>query len=134
MEKLIRFGISIEKGLSDKFDRFIKEQNYTNRSEAIRDLIRDVFVKEAWKRNKNVSGAITMIYDHHQRSLVEKLIDIQHDYSKYIVSSQHVHLSHHDCLEVIVAKGNSKDIQELSDKLKSVKGVKHVSLAMTALS
>jgi CopG family nickel-responsive transcriptional regulator len=133
MKKLIRFGISIEESLSSKFDRFIKEKNYTNRSEAIRDLIRETFVKEAWKKNRIVSGAITMIYDHHQRMLVEKLIDVQHNYSKLIVSSQHVHLNRYDCLEIVVVKGASKKIQNLSDKLKSIKGVKHVSLAMTSV-
>ncbi|MFH1655736.1 MAG: nickel-responsive transcriptional regulator NikR [Candidatus Omnitrophota bacterium] len=134
MADLTRFGISIEKDLSDKFDKFIKDKNYTNRSEAIRDLVRDAFVKEAWKKNKNVSGAITMIYNHHQRTLVEKLISIQHDHSQCIVSSQHVHLNHHDCLEVVVVKGISREIQKLSDKLNSIKGVKHVSLAMASAS
>jgi CopG family nickel-responsive transcriptional regulator len=134
MADLIRFGISIEKELSDKFDRFIKEKNYTNRSEAIRDLIRDTFVKEAWRQNKNVSGAITMVYDHHQRELVDKIIDMQHDFSRFIISSQHVHLNHHDCLEVVVVKGVSKEIQKLADRLKSIKGVKNVNLAIAAAS
>ena len=132
MKKLIRFGISIEKSLSDKFDKFIKEEKYTNRSEAIRDLIRGTFVKEDWKRNKNVSGAITMIYNHHHRALVDRLLDIQHDYFKLIVSSQHVHLSHHDCLEIVVVKGASREIQRLANRLKSIKGVEHVSLAMAS--
>jgi len=134
MAKLIRFGISIEKDLSDKFDKFIQEKNYTNRSEAIRDLIRETFVKESWKKNKNVSGAITMIYSHHHRALVDKLLDIQHDYYGIIISSQHIHLSHHDCLEVVAVKGNSRVIQSLADKLKSMKGVQHVSLAITGAS
>ncbi len=134
MAELIRFGISIEKELSDKFDRFIRAKNYTNRSEAIRDLIRNNFVKEAWKQNKNVSGAITMVYDHHQRELVDKIIDIQHDFSKFIISSQHVHLNQHDCLEIVVVKGSSGEIQKLADRLKCIKGVKHVSLAMTQAS
>lgn len=134
MADLIRFGISIEKELSDKFDRFIKEKNYTNRSEAIRDLIRDTFVKEAWRQNKNVSGAISMVYDHHQRELVDKVIDIQHDFSRFIISSQHVHLNHHDCLEVVVVKGVSQEIQKLADRLKSIKGVKNVNLAVAAAS
>lgn len=134
MADLIRFGISIEKGLSDKFDRFIKEKKYTNRSEAIRDLIRGIFVKEAWKQNKNVSGAITMVYDHHKRDLLDKITDIQHDFSRFIISSQHVHLNHHDCLEIVVVKGASGEIQKLADRLKCIKGVKHVSLAMTQAS
>jgi CopG family nickel-responsive transcriptional regulator len=134
MADLIRFGISIEKDLSDKFDKFIQDKKYTNRSEAIRDLIRETFVKEAWKKNKNVAGAITIIYNHHHRALVDKLLDIQHDYSGIIISSQHIHLSHHDCLEVVAVKGSSREIQTLADKLKSIKGVQHVSLAMTGSS
>ena len=134
MADLIRFGISIEKDLSDKFDRFIREKKYTNRSEAIRDLIRDIFVKESWRQNKNVSGAITMVYNHHKRDLLDKIIDIQHDFSRFIISSQHVHLSHHGCLEVVVVKGASGEIQKLADRLKCIKGVKHVSLAMTQAS
>jgi len=131
MPKVFRFGISLEKGLLDKFDRLIREKNYTNRSEAFRDLIREDLVKAEWKKNKEIVGAITLIYDHHKRELVNKLMDIQHDFGDSIISSQHIHLDHDNCLEIIAVKGSSKEAQKLSDSLKSVKGVKHGTLSLS---
>jgi CopG family nickel-responsive transcriptional regulator len=131
MSKLFRFGISLEKDLLDKFDRLIREKNYTNRSEAFRDLIREDLVKAEWKKNKEIVGAITLIYDHHKRELVNKLMDIQHDFGDSIISSQHIHLDHNNCLEIIAVKGSSKEAQKLSDSLKSVKGVKHGALSLS---
>ncbi len=131
MNKLFRFGISLEKDLLDKFDRLIREKNYTNRSEAFRDLIREDLVKAEWKKNKEIVGAITLIYDHHKRELVNKLMDIQHDFGGIIISSQHIHLDHNNCLEIIAVKGSSKEAQKLSDNLKSVKGVKHGTLSLS---
>ncbi|MCK9431994.1 MAG: nickel-responsive transcriptional regulator NikR [Candidatus Omnitrophica bacterium] len=129
---LVRFGVSIEKGLLSKFDRFIKERKYTNRSEAFRDLVRRELVSEQWQGNAEVSGAITLVYDHHKRELVNKLMDIQHDFGKLIISSQHIHLDHDNCLEIIAVKGESRQAQKLADSLNSVKGVKHATLSMSA--
>ncbi|MCK4338829.1 MAG: nickel-responsive transcriptional regulator NikR [Candidatus Cloacimonetes bacterium] len=92
MSDLIRFGFSLGKGLLKKFDKHIKKENYTNRSNAIADLIRDKLIKQEWAEDKEVAGAIIMVFDHHQRDLVNNLANIQHDYHKYIISSQHVHL------------------------------------------
>ena len=131
MPDLSRFGISLETDLLNKFDRLIKEKNYTNRSEAFRDLIREDLVKAEWKKNKEIVGAITLIYDHHKRELVNKLMDIQHDFGSMIISSQHIHLDHSNCLEIIAVKGSSKEAQKLSNNLKSVKGVKHGTLSMS---
>ena len=131
MSKLFRFGISLEKDLLDKFDRLIREKNYTNRSEAFRDLIREDLVKAEWKKNKEIVGAITLIYDHHKRELVNKLMDIQHDFGDIIISSQHIHLDHNNCLEIIAVKGSSEEAQKLADSLKSVKGVKHGTLSLS---
>src|SRR4030042_1585872 len=131
MPKVVRFGISLEKNLLGKFDRLIREKNYTNRSEAFRDLIREDLVKAEWKKNKEIVGAITLIYDHHKRELVNKLMDIQHDFGELIISSQHVHLDHSNCLEIIAVKGSVKEAQKLADSLKSVKGVKHGTLSMS---
>ena len=131
MSKLFRFGISLDKGLLEKFDRLIKEKNYTNRSEAFRDLIRENLVKAEWKQNKEIVGAITLIYDHHKRELVNKLMDIQHDFGGIIISSQHIHLDHNNCLEIIAVKGSSEDAQKLADSLKSAKGVRHGTLSMS---
>jgi len=131
MPKVFRFGISLEKDLLDKFDRLIREKNYTNRSEAFRDLIREDLVKDEWKKNKEIVGAITLIYDHHKRELVNKLMDIQHDFGDIIISSQHIHLNHNNCLEIIAVKGSSKEAQKLADSLKSVKGVRHGTLNLS---
>ncbi|MBU4311766.1 MAG: nickel-responsive transcriptional regulator NikR [Candidatus Omnitrophica bacterium] len=133
MAGVIRFGISLEEHLLKDFDRLIKEKKYSNRSEAIRDLIRDSLVKEEWKKGKEVAGAISIVYDHHKRELMDVIVDIQHDYQDMIVASQHAHLDHHNCLEVIIVKGKSDKIKVLADKLRAVKGVKHGSLTLTTL-
>jgi len=132
MTELFRFGISLEKGLLDRFDRLIKEKNYTNRSEAIRDLIREKLVKKQWQEGKEIAGAITLIYDHHKRELLNKITDVQHDFQKAIISTQHIHLDHNNCLEIIAVKGSPQKAQALADTLKSVKGVKHVTLSMSS--
>jgi CopG family transcriptional regulator, nickel-responsive regulator len=130
MSKLVRFGVSLEEDLLVKFDRLIKQRKYTNRSEALRDLIREELIKKEWMENKVVTGAITLVYDHHTRELVTKVLDVQHDYHTCILSSQHIHLDHHNCFEIIVTKGKSKEIEELFQKLKSIKSVKHAGFMM----
>lgn len=129
---LIRFGVSIEKDLLEKFDRCIKDKKYTNRSEAFRDLIRQELVRKQWQGNDETAGAITLIYNHHKRELVNKLMDIQHDFGRIIISAQHIHLDHDNCLEIIAVKGNPRQAEKLADSLKSVKGVKHGALSMSA--
>jgi len=132
MTKVFRFGISLEKSLLDKFDQLIKEKNYANRSEAFRDLIRQELVGKEWQQGKEIAGAINLIYDHHKRELVNKLMDIQHNYQKVIISTQHIHLDHNNCLEIIAVKGTPREAQKLADTLKSVKGVKHGTLSMSS--
>jgi CopG family nickel-responsive transcriptional regulator len=128
---LIRFGVSIDGDLLVKFDRLIKEKKYTSRSEAFRDLIRKELVHEQWRGGREIAGAITLLYDHHKRELVNKLMDIQHDFGRVIISSQHIHLDHDNCLEVITVKGSPAQARKLADSLKSVKGVKHGTLSMS---
>jgi len=128
MEGLIRFGVSVQESLLKKFDKLIKERNYGNRSEAIRDLIRESFVEEEWILAKDIAGGISMVYDHHQRHLVNKLIDTQHKFHNLIISFQHIHLDHRNCLEFIVVKGKAVEVKKLYNILKSTKGVKHVGL------
>jgi len=131
MAKIFRFGISLDKELLDKFDRIIKAKNYSNRSEAFRDLIRQELVKKEWQENREVAGAINLIYDHHKRELLNKITEIQHQFQKLIISTQHIHLDHNNCLEIIAVRGNPKEVQKLSDTLTSVKGVKHGTLGMS---
>lgn len=128
---LFRFGISIERELLRKFDNLIKKKQYSCRSEALRDLIRQELVSREWQEGKEVAGAITLIYDHHKRELVSKLMDIEHDFGELIISSQHIHLDHSNCLEIIAVKGSPQEVQKLADCLKSVKGVKHGTLSMS---
>jgi CopG family nickel-responsive transcriptional regulator len=132
MANLFRFGISLEKKLLDEFDALIKRENYSNRSEAFRDLIRQELVKEEWRGAGEVVGAITLVYDHHKRELVNKLTDIQHDFQGMIISTQHIHLDHDNCLELIAVRGSPANISRLADTLKSAKGVKHGTLSMSS--
>jgi CopG family nickel-responsive transcriptional regulator len=132
MSELYRFGISLEKKLIDAFDKHIEKQNYKNRSEAIRDLIREELSKKRISEGGNVAGAVIMTYDHQKRELVTLLMDIQHKYQHLIISTQHVHLDHHNCLEIIAVKGNSADIETLASALRSHIGVMQVDLSVTA--
>lgn len=127
---LIRFGVSLDKPLLTRFDALINDEGYPSRSEAIRDLIRARFVEEEWNADAEVAGTITLIFDHHQRDLQARLTDVSHDYHHQIISSQHIHLDHDNCLEITVVKGTSGQIKELADKLKSTKGVKFGKLTI----
>ena len=131
MSELFRFGISLEKELLNKFDRLIREKNYTNRSEAFRDLIRQELVKKEWQEGKEVAGAITLIYNHRKRELINKVTDIQHHFQRVIISTQHIHLDDNNCLEVVAVKGSSREVQRLADTLKSIKGITHGTLSMS---
>ncbi|NTV25833.1 MAG: nickel-responsive transcriptional regulator NikR [Chlorobiaceae bacterium] len=132
MSDLYRFGISLDRELIEAFDRHIAEQRYQSRSEAIRDLIREELVTKKWTEGGIVAGAIVMTYDHHKRELVNKLLDIQHDFHDIIISTQHVHLDHGNCLEVIAVRGNASQVLELSTALKVLVGVKHLDLSISA--
>jgi CopG family transcriptional regulator, nickel-responsive regulator len=132
MSGLARFGVSVDKNLLKSLDVLMKEKGYTNRSEYIRDLARNDLVRKEWASGSEVVGAITLVYDHHQRELVNVLTDIQHDYHGIIVSGQHIHLDHHNCLEIIAVKGEAKKIEELANKMRAAKGVKHGALTVTS--
>lgn len=131
MTQLVRFGVSLDQDLLAEFDRLIERRNYTNRSEAIRDLIRDSLVGQQWDENKETVATITFVYDHHVPDLTGKLVHIQHDFQGHIMAGMHVHLDHHHCLEVLVARGKGAAIRKVADAILSVKGVKHGKLTMT---
>ncbi|MBP6919866.1 MAG: nickel-responsive transcriptional regulator NikR [Candidatus Omnitrophica bacterium] len=130
MSSLVRFGVSLEKSLLQQWDRLLGAKGYGNRSEALRDLIRAELVKDEWSSKEEVVGAITLVYDHHKRELVTTLTDLQHDFGGVIFASQHIHIDHHNCLEIIAVKGKPDKIQELSDKMRGTKGVKFGTLSM----
>jgi len=131
MAKIFRFGVSLDKDLLARFDRLIESKNYSNRSEAFRDLMRHELVEREWQEDKEVAGAITIIYDHHQRDILNKITDMQHDFQEAIISTQHIHLDHNNCLEIIAVKGSPRQVKKLADALKSIKGVKHGTLSMS---
>ena len=133
MEELTRIGVAIGSDLLARFDRFLTKQGYTNRSEALRDLMRDRLVTAAVEDpDAPVVGTVTLIYDHHSRLLPDKLMDLQHDHHDLIISTTHAHLDHHTCLEVVVVKGASKRVQKLADLLIGAPGVHHGRLVMTS--
>jgi len=132
MAGLFRFGVSLDKALLDRFDRYIRERNYSNRSEAFRDLIRQELIKKEWREGEDVAGAITLIYDHHRKDLLNKITDLQHDFQKVIISTQHIHLDHDNCLEIVAVRGKPEEVIRLADMLKSIKGVKHGTLSMSS--
>lgn len=131
MKELVRFGVSLDRDLLDRFDDLIARKGYTNRSEAIRDLIRDALVDHEWDVDEETIGTVTIVYDHHVRALTDKLTSIQHDFQHLIVSGMHVHLDHDHCLEVLVVRGKSSEIRRVADTLIGTKGVKHGKLATT---
>ena len=129
---ITRFGISLDADLLKHFDRLILKKGYPNRSEAIRDLIRNTLVQEEWEAgDKETIGTITIVYSHDRRELVDLLTDFQHRFYSSIISSMHVHLDEHNCLEVLVVRGKGTDIKEIADRLIGTKGVKHGRLTMT---
>lgn len=133
MSQLERFGISVDHRLLEEFDKRNKEMGYSNRSEAIRDLLRDCLVKrKQWaKDNVRVAATVNLIYDHHTSELTEKLNEIQHKHAALVVSSMHVHLNHNNCLEVVVLRGMGKDVKILAHELIAQKGVKHGKAIVT---
>lgn len=132
MGKVVRFGVSLEADLLKKFDHLIKSAGYKSRSEAFRTLIRERLVHEEWKDpEKETIGILGLVYSHDIRELTETLNNIQHQYIDTIVSSTHIHLDHHNCLEVIILKGKSRDIKAIAEKLLSTRSVKDGKLLQT---
>jgi CopG family nickel-responsive transcriptional regulator len=130
MSELVRFGISMDDRLLEKFDRLIEGKGYSNRSEAVRDLIRNALVDEQWARDdeEEMVGTVSLVYDHHTRELSDKLTERQHSHHRNIISALHVHLDAHNCLEVVVVKGKAREVRRLADELIGTKGVKHGKL------
>jgi CopG family nickel-responsive transcriptional regulator len=123
---VVRFGVSIDERLLERYDELIAEKAYVNRSEALRDLIRASLVDEQWSVGDEVAvGTVTLVYDHRTHDLADKLTDHQHVHHHEIVSTLHVHLDADHCLEVVVLRGVARDIQHIADELIGTKGVKH---------
>jgi len=130
--RLVRFGVSMDENLLQRFDTLISRKGYANRSEALRDLIRDHLVEEEWReKGREMVGTITMVYNHHTRGLSDSLTDLQHHFHDLVISTMHLHLDEDNCLEVLVVKGMVDKIKSVADKLISTRGVKHGKLTMT---
>jgi CopG family nickel-responsive transcriptional regulator len=133
MSKITRFGVSLNQELLKKFDSLNRKKGYKNRSEAIRDLIREELVVQEWGgEGQETVGVFSLVYDHHQSDLSQTLNSIQHKHLDVIVSSTHIHIDEHNCLEVIILKGSNKKIQKISSVLTSTRGVKHGKLIQTS--
>lgn len=129
MGDLARFTVSVEHELLERFDRQVERDGYPTRSKAIGDLMRDSLVRCEWEGGSEVAAAIVLVYDHHSSDLSGRLTRLQHDFCDVIVSTQHIHLDHDNCLEIVVVRGKPALVEELASKLKAVKGVKFSSLA-----
>lgn len=131
MTELSRTGVSLEQDLLNEFDQLIARRGYKNRSEAIRDLIREALLAQALDSNLPVVGTLTLIYDHHLPNLSQKLTETQHHAHDMVLAATHVHLDEVYCLEVIIMKGRSKEIRAMADSMLSLRGVKHGKLVLT---
>lgn len=133
--ELQRFGVSLEPELLERFDAVLEEQGYASRSAALRDLIRGHLVERETLRGEETQfGTLTLVYDHHQRALSERLADLQHDHHSTVISTLHVHIDHDHCLEVIAMKGPGRLLQEMTDRLLSLEGVLHGRLTLTQVT
>jgi len=133
MGRLVRFGVAMDEDLLGRFDELVARRGTgANRSEAVRDLVRDTLVDEQWEApDEEIVGTVTMVFDHHANDLAEKLDSLQHAHHDKVISSMHVHLDAHNCLEVIVVRGASGEIRTIAEALLGTKGVKHGKLVTT---
>ena len=128
--KVERITISVEASLLAQFESYLSSNGYPTRSEAMKSLMRQALIEQEWQQGTDVAGTISLVYDHHKHGTMEKLVDVQHDFGEVIVCSQHVHLDHHNCMEVLVVRGRAADIRNILTKLKAGKGIKHSALMM----
>ena len=132
MERLTRFGVSLDEDLLRKFDAVIEEEGYASRSEALRDLIREKLVgSECDNPDEKVVGTITMLFNHDVPGLVEQMLEMQHHSEAQVTATTHIHLDNHLCVEVVIVRGKARDVRELSDTIKALKGVEYGKLVMT---
>ena len=130
---VVRFSISVPRSLARQLDQMTREKSYDNRSLAVADMIRAHLVEHRQNfGDQEIAGTITLVYDHHKQHVQATLTDIQHDHHEIIISSLHVHLDHHNCLEVLAVRGKAGVIKRIADELIAAKGVKHGKLTVTS--
>lgn len=128
-----RFGVSLDEQVLGELDDLVTKHQFPNRSQAIRYLIKSHLIADNWEENRDVAGTVTLLYDHHKRDISGQSNDIQHEHHHLVLSMQHIHLDHNNCLETITLKGRASELIDLSDKLIGMKGVKHGKLVMSSL-
>ncbi|MEJ2076732.1 MAG: nickel-responsive transcriptional regulator NikR [Acidobacteriota bacterium] len=133
MSDVVRLSFSIEQSLVSRLEQLMAEAGYRNRSEFIRDMIRDRIVESEWRSNENVVGTVTLLYDHHVRGLTEKLTNLQHQFQGAVLANTHVHLDHHTCIEAILVQGDAETIRNVVGLLQQQKGVLRASLSLASL-
>ena len=132
MKQLARLSFSIEKPLLEQLEKLLKESKYSNRSEFIRDMIRQQLVGREWEKDREALGTVTLLYNHHRHKLSEKLTELQHHHHQNILVSTHLHLDKHLCAEVLLVKGRARRIRKLLDLLRRQKGVLHATLSLSS--
>ncbi len=132
-DKIVRFSVSLEQTLFDYIENDVLKNGYASRSEFIRDLIRQKKIEKKWENETECLGVLTILYDHHHNELADKMVEIQHGHLLNVSCTLHMHVTHHDCLEVIVIKGSPREIEKIAAQISGLKGVKHAQLAKTAI-
>ncbi|MBF0360342.1 MAG: nickel-responsive transcriptional regulator NikR [Oligoflexia bacterium] len=133
MSKLVRFSVCLDKNLVEEFDQHIESKNYSNRSDAFRDLMRKAIIEKSLNKDVKTAGTIIISYDHHKRELLNKLVNVEHDYEDVIISTQHIHINHDSCMEMIALRGSSKRMIELSNKIRNIKGIKNTEICFVVI-
>jgi CopG family nickel-responsive transcriptional regulator len=133
VSEIVRFSVSVEDDLLEKFDRYCQEEQFATRSEAVRQLIRDTLTRRAWQSdNQEVAGTLTLVYDHHRPQLRDQLMQLQHDHTDLVISTLHAHLEHDLCLEVIVLRGQAAQLLSIASRLRGLKGIYKGELVMAS--
>lgn len=130
MAKVARITVSVEASLLKQFESFVVGTGFPTRSEAVKSLMRKALVEQEWQKGQEVAGAVAVVYDHHRGVIVKELVNAQHDFGRLIVCTQHVHLDHDNCMEVVIVRGASSKIRDFLTRLQSIKGIKHSTLMM----
>lgn len=125
---LVRFGVSLDKSLLQRFDRLIRRKGYHTRSHAFQEFVRQALVTEEWTSNQEVAATITLVYHPKQREVLRKLLFVQHEAKAQVLAAQHLHLDHDHCLEVLIVRGRPQDLRQLADRLKAIRGIKFGAL------
>jgi CopG family nickel-responsive transcriptional regulator len=131
VSEIVRFSVSLEADLLDHFDRYCEEGKFATRSEAIRQLLRETLTAQAWESDaRDAAATLTLVYDHHRTRVTERLLELQHQHTDMVVSTMHVHLDHHNCLEVIVLRGRAGTLQKMASELRGLKGIQSGQLVL----